>query len=78
MAIDKSFKKLNTNKIQKIFRLLQFSPMPRKEKLLWVKLIPYMSSKQVEKFSKILEFENSKMTDLALNLLERQAIDKKL
>jgi hypothetical protein len=74
----KIFSNLNTDQIQKIFRLLQFSPMPRKEKVMWVKLLPYMTDEQVNKFMNIMEFENNKITSLALNLLEKKTLEKKL
>lgn len=63
-------------KAKKIIELLKYSPMTANEKLAWIKLLPYMSEKQINNFTNIIRFESSKILDLALRLLEKRSLEK--
>lgn len=66
-------KDIPVEKMDRLFNLLNYAPMPRKEKVLWVKLLPEMNEEQVDRLIGILSKQANKMTDVALELLGDKA-----
>ncbi len=64
---------LPAEKLNRLFALLSFVPMPRREKFMWVKMVKEMNESQLDKLIEILSKQAGTMTDLAIKVLERRA-----
>ena len=67
---------LPAEKLNRLFSLLSFVPMPRREKFMWVKMVKEMNESQLDKLIEILSKQADKMTDLAIKVLERRTTKK--
>jgi hypothetical protein len=63
---------LPAEKLNRLFSMLSFVPMPRREKHMWLKLLKEMNEDQLDKLLGILEKQANKMTNLAIKVLERR------
>jgi|GEM_PF-3662330 hypothetical protein len=69
---------LPTEKLNRLFSLLSFVPMPKREKFMWVKLVKEMDETQLDKLINILAAQANKMTDISIKVLKKRTENKGL
>ena len=65
-------KDLPTEKINRVFSLLSFVPMPKGEKHMWMIALKEMNEKQLDKLIEILAKQAEKMTEISMKVLEKK------
>lgn len=64
-----SFHNVPAEKMLQLVRLLMFSSMSRKERQMWVRLIPAMTEEQIDKLIGVFNKETKANLDLLLDVL---------